>query len=101
MLAGSFFCAAFIAILPGDNGGLFGVPLECSDYYARSGLIFSSDNAPPEAVKDQIAEAFWVLLLLDPDDVADYRATMYHYGIGMMIEFGIESGQPFILEREE
>jgi len=23
------------------------------------------------------------------------------HGIGMMIEFGIESGEPFILEREE
>jgi hypothetical protein len=97
----SFFGASFVAILPGDNGNLIGVPFECSDYYGRSGLTFSSDNAPPKAVKDQIAEAFWGLLLLDPDDVADYRATMYHPGISMIIEFGIESGQPFILERDE
>jgi hypothetical protein len=97
----SFFWAGFIAILPGDDSAFFGVPFECNDYYGRSALIFSSENAPPEAVQDQIAEAFWGLLLSEPHDLAELRDTAYHYGTGKIMEFGVENGEPFVLERDE
>jgi len=97
----SFFWAGFIAILPGDDGALFGVPFLCGDYYSHSELTFNEEDAPPEAVQDQIAEAFWNLLLSEPNDLADYRDTMFHPGCGKFLEFGVENGEPFVFERDE
>ncbi|MCA9069402.1 MAG: hypothetical protein KDA84_10785 [Planctomycetaceae bacterium] len=94
----SFFQAEFLAIFP-EEGQYIGVPFECSDYYGRTGLTFSSEDSPPESLQDKIADAFWELLLSDPNDIEDYRDTMFHLGAGVEIEFGVEDGEPFFEER--
>ena len=63
--------------------------------------MFSSENGPPEKLQQQIAEAFWGLLLSDPTDLVDYKDSMLHLGAGVWIDFGVEDGEPFFEEREE
>lgn len=95
----SFFFASFLAVLHEKDH--LAVPFECSDYYGRSALTFSSDDPPDHAVQQAIANAFWGLLLADPDDVADYQDRMHHPGEGVWIRFGVEDGEPFLMEEPE
>jgi hypothetical protein len=92
----SCFFASFLAVLHG-NGNL-AVPFECSDYYGKSALTFSTDDPPAPEIQEHIARAFWDLLLSEPTDVADYENKMYHSGAGVWIRFGIEDGEPFMIE---
>src|SRR5690606_12521782 len=92
----SCFYASFLAILH-ENDNL-AVPFECSDYYARSALTFSTLDPPDEEIQKTIADAFWGLLLADPTDVADCQNKLYHSGAGVWIKFGIEHGEPFMRE---
>ena len=95
------FCAAFIALIRDSGDKYFGVPFECMDYYCKTTLYFSEENGPPISLQQRIAAAFWGLLLSDPTDVDDYRDSFFHSGAGVMIDFGIDDGEPFIEERPE
>ena len=95
------FSADFIAILQDGDAAYYAVPFSCDDYYGRTLLMFSSENGPPEKLQQQIAEAFWGLLLSDPTDLVDYKDSMLHLGAGVWIDFGVEDGEPFFEEREE
>lgn len=95
----SCFFASFVAVL--HNNANLAVPFECSDYYGRSALTFSTDDPPSEEVQKAIAERFWGLLLADPTGVADYEDRMYHSGAGVWIRFGIEDGKPFMVEDDD
>jgi hypothetical protein len=92
----------FVAVWQDADGELVGVPFECNDYYLKTGLFFSQEeDAVPASVCDRIASAFWNLLLEEPHDLPEYTDVMYHIGAGIWLEFGIESGQPFITEHQD
>jgi hypothetical protein len=63
----------------------------CQDYYLRTGLAFGDDE-PPTAIRNDIAHAFWDLLLNDADNTNDFEASMYHIGAGVQIRFGCRGG---------
>lgn len=92
-------CESFLAVL--HQFGNMGIPFECSDYYGKTGLTFSSEDPPDDAVQVLIADAFWKLLLSDPADLTDYESTMYHSGAGVTIRFGVEDGEPFMQEEPD
>jgi hypothetical protein len=80
--------AAFVAV-PQDNRT--GYPFICNDHYGRSALGFS-DDGPEESVQRAIADAFWGLLLRDPEDLADFEQKVFHPGAGLWRDYGCASG---------
>jgi hypothetical protein len=92
------FYAAFLAVLP-EQGNL-AVPFECTDNYLESCLMFSSEDAPPHEVQETIAGAFWGLLLTEPDELKDYKERMLFQGEDIWIRFGVEHGEPYLVEDE-
>ena len=95
----TFFAGRFLALFSEAEGQYLGTPFECRDCYARSGLMFSSEDPPPEELTGRLAEAFWGLLLSDPANLEDYRDSLFHTGAGVWLDFGIEDGEPFLEER--
>lgn len=88
------FHLSFIAILH-DHSNI-AVPFDCSDFYGRTALWFSSDDEPPEDLRAEIADALYELLLDSPDSIADYDNRMYHSGAGCWARFGVSMGQPYM-----
>src|SRR5262245_47319376 len=89
----------FLAALQ-EDGELVGIPFECTDYYGRSLLMFSGD-APPQALIDRITNAFWQILLAEPQDLAECSDHYYHTGAGVEVRFGVRDGEPFMEEVAE
>jgi hypothetical protein len=87
---------SFLAAIP-EEKQLVGIPFECTDYYGKSVLIFSGD-APAQKDMDRIARAFWEILLEKPHDVPDYADHFFHTGAGVEVRFGIQDGEPFMME---
>ena len=85
---------SFVALLAEADGHL-GIPFHCTDYYGRSRVLYSDSPVPPPALRQQIAEAFWSLLLQDPTELNDYHDTLCHHGAGVDIAFGVKDGEPF------
>jgi hypothetical protein len=77
-----------------------GFPFVCTDYYGRTGLMFST-KGPGQNTQEKIAAAFWSLLLQSPDDVADHETAVYHPGAGVWMHFGCEGGEPSYSESED
>lgn len=90
---------SFLGVIK-ENGQLVGIPFECTDYYGRSHLLFSG-NAPPQVLIDQVANAFWQILLANPDDLPEYLDQFYHLGGGFQVRFGVRDGEPFMEEVTE
>jgi len=63
----------------------------CEDYYLRTGLVFGNAELAA-AVKNDIAHAFWSLLLKDADNTADFEGRIYHSGAGVWLHFGCRGG---------
>jgi hypothetical protein len=61
----------------------------CIDYYLRTGLAFG-DNEPTSAIRNDIAQAFWDLLLKDADNTADFEAS--YTGATWVATFGCRRG---------
>jgi len=93
------FYASFLAVLPERDN--LAIPFECSDHYAKTALTFSTDDPPEKELQEAIAKNFWGLLLAEPTDVEDYEDRMYHSGAGIWIRFGIEDGEPFMIEESD
>jgi hypothetical protein len=87
----------FVALSLGSSVGF---PIVCTDYYGRTGIMFSPEG-PDQAARTQIASAFWSLLLKAPDDLADFEATVYHPGAGVWMHFGCKDGEPTFEESED
>lgn len=81
-----------------DGDSAVAIPFVCSDHYGKSLLLFGDVPAPDAATMQTIADAFWSLLLENPNDLIDYVDRMEHPGAGVTIEFGIEDGAPFMRE---
>jgi hypothetical protein len=87
----------FVAL---PRGSLVAFPIVLRDYYGRTGIMFSPEG-PDQGARTQIASAFWSLLLEAPDDVADFEATVYHPGAGVLMHFGCKHGEPTFEESED
>jgi hypothetical protein len=85
---------SFLAVLQ-EEGKLIGVPFECTDYYGRSVLLFSS-AAPPREVMHRVAKGFWSNLLDKPHDLPDYNDRFSQLGGGFEVAFGVRDGEPFL-----
>jgi hypothetical protein len=72
----------------------------CSDHYGSSALMFS-EAGPDDVTKDAIATAFWSLLLRDAQDLADYRARIFHPGACVWLEFACEDGEVSLTETND
>lgn len=93
----SLLDVGFVAVPSGNSVGL---PFCCSDYYGRTGLVFSPDG-PDRDTQAKIAAAFWSLLLESPDDLEEFTATVYHLGAGVWMHFGCENGELSYSESDE
>jgi hypothetical protein len=83
-----------------DEGAAVCYPFHCIDHYGRSGLEFS-DDGPEESIKRSIAEAFWDVLIQDPDDLTDFEERVYHPGAMSWLCYGCLSGHVFCEEESE
>jgi hypothetical protein len=93
----SLLDVGFVAVAAGSSVGF---PFVCTDYYGRTGIMFSPEG-PDQGTQARIATAFWSLLLQTPDDVADFEATVHHPGAGIWMHFGCKDGEPYFEESEE
>ena len=84
----------FIAVPDGHQEG---VAFWCSDYYGKTSLTFS-DAETDDATKEKIANAFWGVLLSEPDKLEDFEASVIHLGAPVTLHFGCEDGEPFFRE---
>jgi hypothetical protein len=90
------FDVSFVAIL--SDASNIAVPFDCSDHYGRTSLMFSSDDEPPLELRSRIADAFYGLMLDEPDSLTDYDNRLFHSGAGFWIEFGVSHGEPYFDE---
>jgi hypothetical protein len=91
----------FLAV---ENSSLDSQPIayafECTDYYGRSNLFFSEAEIDPD-LRSSIGDAFWDLLLSNPDKLADYEDRSFHSGAGIWMIFGRRDGCFFMEETED
>jgi hypothetical protein len=87
----------FVAVLPDSNTA---IPFECSDYYGRTGLVFS-ENGPDEGIRRQIADAFWVIVASDSDNLDDFEQTVFHPGACVWMHYRCKNGEVYCDESDE
>jgi len=75
-------------------------PFLCMDHYGETGLLFS-EPGPDAATQDEIAAAFWSLLLREPDSLEDFSEEVFHPGTGMTMVFSCKDGALGFEEHEE
>jgi len=93
----SLLSDGFVAVLP---DGKTAIPFECTDYYGRSSLMFSSDG-PEESVQIQIADAFWEIISSEPNALDDFEQNVFHPGAGIWMQFGCKNGEVYCDESDE
>ena len=76
--------------------GNLAVPFHVSDNYGETFLYFSSENGPPIETRSQIADAFYGLLLDDPNSVCNYKNRGFHSGMCEWFDFGVSNGEPYM-----
>jgi hypothetical protein len=57
-------------------------------------------HGPDTGTKDATAEAFWSLLLRDPENLADFEAGVFHPGAGVWLEYACEAGELFLAQTD-
>jgi hypothetical protein len=87
----------FVAIPDGQQEG---IAFECSDYYGRTSLTFSAQEAD-ENGKRQVAQGFWQYLLSEPEQLEDFEARFLHLGASITLHFGCEDGEPLYYETND
>jgi hypothetical protein len=92
----AFLSQAFVAV---PDGADVGIGFDCTDYYGQTSLTFSPKETD-DALKSRIADAFWSILLSEPDALAEFSAKFDHIGAGITLEYGCEGGEPYCKESE-
>ena len=95
----AYFIASFLAVFPGREN--LAVPFMCTDERGRVVLLFSQEDGPPAALRQDIADAFRGLLLAEPDGFSEYEARIFHAGVASWIRFGMEGGRPFVVDEPD
>jgi hypothetical protein len=85
---------SFVAFFP--KQGNLAVPFNVFDNYGETFLYFSSENGPPIETRSQIADAFYGLLLDDPDSICNYKNRGFHSGMSEWFDFGVSHGEPYM-----
>lgn len=96
----TLLCEGFVAVIQGQDeteGPIEAIAFWCSDHYGKTSLIFS-DAEQDEVAKAAAADAFWSVLLSEPEMLEDFEATVRHLGAGVNLHFGCDNGQPFCHE---
>ena len=93
----SYLRQGFVAV---PEGASEGVAFHCSDYYGQSSLTFS-EHEHDEPLKSRVADAFWRILLSEPDALADFSARFDHIGAGVSLTYGCERGEPYCVETDD
>ncbi|NOZ41191.1 MAG: hypothetical protein GXP24_13345 [Planctomycetes bacterium] len=86
--------ASFLAVLHDDDN--ITIPFDCSDYYGRTSLYFSSENPPSDEHQARITDAYYKLLLDDANNLVDYKNRMFHSMSGEWVAFGVCHGEPYM-----
>jgi hypothetical protein len=86
----------FVAVIAGQKDGIAFI---CTDYYGKTSLMFSDDETD-ERSKAKVAEAFWGLLLTEPEALTDFEASVMHMGASVYLNFGCKDGEPIFCESE-
>lgn len=84
----------FVALEDGKDEAF---AFECADVYGRTSLWFSHHETEGEG-KTRVAEAFWGLLLSEPDELTDFETSVMHLGACITLHFGCEDGEPYCYE---
>jgi hypothetical protein len=87
----TFLLQGFVAVPDGVNEG---VAFECLDYYGKTSLTFSEAERDDD-LKTRVANAFWDILLAEPDELEDFWAEFYHIGADIKVVYGCERGEPY------
>lgn len=90
----TLLATGFVAVPDGKEQA---AAFECTDYYGRTSLMFSYEETDEE-LKKQIADAFWSILLADPEKLEDFEASVLHLGAPITMRFGCRDGDPFYEE---
>ena len=93
----TFLLQSFVAV---PDGAEVGVAFECSDYYGKTSLTFSEAEGD-ERLMNRVADAFWSVLLSDPDELVDFIARFDHIRAGITLEYGCENGEPYCRELDD
>lgn len=93
-------CLLYVGFLAVNTDSRVGIPFFCMDYYGEISLMFSPEG-PDEATRRAIGQAFWTLLLSAPDDLADFKTTIYHVGGDFYMHFSCQNGEPNYEESED
>jgi hypothetical protein len=80
--------------IPGDSD------VEKTDYYGRTGLMFSPEG-PDTETQTKIANTFWSLLLQNPSDLSDFESTVFHPGACIWMHYSCKNGELEYSESEE
>ena len=70
------FCCRDSSALP--DGADAGVAFECSDHYGKTLHVSKAES--DEGLKGRVADAFWSILLSEPDALADFSGRFDHVG---------------------
>jgi hypothetical protein len=57
-----------------------------------------SDAETDEITKERVAQAFWGVLLSEPELLEDFEASVVHMSTFDTLHFGCEDGEPFYRE---
>jgi hypothetical protein len=87
----------FVAVT-GDGSVCY--PFFCMDHYGETALLFS-DLGPEGIIKRSIADAFWGVMIQDPDELADFEQRVHHPGAMLWLNYGCQSGQVYCDESRE
>jgi len=93
----TFLHQGFVAVPENSDEG---IAFECSDYYGKTSLTFSGAEGD-ELLKARVADAFWGLLLSEPDALVEFTGRSYHEGAGVWLNYGCENGEPFCCESDD
>jgi len=73
----------------------------CADVHGRAGLRFPAAPTEESSGRRRAAEAFWSLLLLDADELADFEQMVYHEPADVWLKMGCLHAQLFCEQSED
>jgi hypothetical protein len=76
-------------------------PFVCADSHGRAHLGFPVHNGADGPLRKRIAQAFWGLLLAQPDDLADFEQMVYHEPTEIWLRLGCLHGMLYCEASED
>jgi len=89
-----------VGFIASPSGGGEPAAFVCADLHGRAGLCFPAAAARGNG-RRQVAQAFWALLLANPDDLADFEQMVYHEPSDVWLKIGCLHGRLFCEQSED